>query len=302
MTTPTSAISELSNRVPISVWLTGQTTARRQRAGRYTPESNTRTAELLPSIARRAIEIYTQPGQIVLDPMCGIGTAVVEAIHADRAAVGIEYEPRQVEAARRNRDLAVRQGARWNGAIWCADARHLPRAVTEAYTGRVDLVLTSPPYSAFGHERLTGEGRPEDAGPAPEQASRGSGNRHRLGRSTDRVKPADFTQILRSVRPLLAPGARVVVIARAYRFGGQLIDLPSAVFDAGRAAGLVPVERAVALRAEYVHDPEDGEYLVANPSRLQLRYVRQRRTLGVPLSLLTAQDVCVLAAPARSGA
>ncbi len=40
---------------------------------RYLPESNRHPAKMLPEIARRAIAAYSEPGDLVLDPMCGIG-------------------------------------------------------------------------------------------------------------------------------------------------------------------------------------------------------------------------------------
>ena len=57
---------------------------------------------MLPAIAAHAIRHYTQPGDLVLDPMCGIGTTLVEALHAGRCAVGVEYEPHWVRIARAN--------------------------------------------------------------------------------------------------------------------------------------------------------------------------------------------------------
>jgi DNA modification methylase len=54
---------------------------------------------MLPAIARSAIEAYTAPGDTVVDPMCGVGTTLVEAVHLGRDAVGVEYEPRWAELA-----------------------------------------------------------------------------------------------------------------------------------------------------------------------------------------------------------
>ena len=65
------------------------------------PPSTAHPAKMLPAIAATAIARYTQPGDLVADPMCGIGTTLVEAIHLGRDALGIEYEPRW--AARRRR-------------------------------------------------------------------------------------------------------------------------------------------------------------------------------------------------------
>jgi hypothetical protein len=58
-----------------------------------------------------------------------------------------------------------------------------------------------------------------------------------------------FTDILRGCAKLLRPGGIVVVTVRPWRKKGELVDLPSAVVTAGIAAGLVPIERCVALLA-----------------------------------------------------
>ena len=85
-----------------SVWATGQDTPAVQRRGRYVPESMAHPAKMLPAVAAHAITTYTQPGELVLDPMCGIGTTLVEALHQDRRAIGVEYEARWAEIARAN--------------------------------------------------------------------------------------------------------------------------------------------------------------------------------------------------------
>ncbi len=82
----------LADEVPISVWATAQTSPAAQRKGRFVPESTAHPAKMLPAIAAHAIRHYTRPGDLVLDPMCGIGTTLVEAIDNGRRAVGIEYE------------------------------------------------------------------------------------------------------------------------------------------------------------------------------------------------------------------
>ena len=57
---------------------------------------------MLPELARRAISAYSDLGDLVVDPMCGIGTTLVEAIHLGRNAVGIELEPRWASLATAN--------------------------------------------------------------------------------------------------------------------------------------------------------------------------------------------------------
>jgi len=49
---------------------------------------------MLPSIAAHAVTVYTTAGDLVADPMCGIGTTLVEAVHHGRDAVGVELEAR----------------------------------------------------------------------------------------------------------------------------------------------------------------------------------------------------------------
>jgi modification methylase len=78
---------------PLSVWATAQRDAWAQR-GRYLPGSTAHPAKMLPAIAATAITRYTRPGDLVADPMCGIGTTLVEAVHLGRDAAGVEYEPR----------------------------------------------------------------------------------------------------------------------------------------------------------------------------------------------------------------
>src|SRR5260370_39734742 len=95
----------------LSVWPTAQRDARSQRRGRYLPESTADPAKMLPAIAATAIRRYTKPGDLVVDPMCGIGTTLVEAVHLGRDGLGIEYEDRWASLAAANVAHARRQGA-----------------------------------------------------------------------------------------------------------------------------------------------------------------------------------------------
>ena len=98
----------------LSVWPTAQRDARAQRRGRYLPASTAHPAKMLPAIAATAIARYTRPGDLVADPMCGIGTTLVEAVHLGRDGLGIEYEDRWAGLAAANVACARRQGAAGN--------------------------------------------------------------------------------------------------------------------------------------------------------------------------------------------
>ena len=111
--------------LPLSVWATAQQTPRAQRKDRYLAPSLAHPAKMLPAIARAAISDYTSPGDYVCDPMCGIGTTLVEAVHLGREAVGVEYEPAWADLARANLAHARAQGATGHGEVVSGDARHL---------------------------------------------------------------------------------------------------------------------------------------------------------------------------------
>lgn len=58
------------------------------------------TAKFIPQIPRRVIERYSAPGDTVLDPFMGCGTALVEAARLGRNAWGTDINPLAVRIAR----------------------------------------------------------------------------------------------------------------------------------------------------------------------------------------------------------
>src|SRR5258708_22730980 len=50
-------------------------------------------ARFSPTFVRATIEIFTKPGQLVLDPHVGGGTSLVEAPALGREAVGVDISP-----------------------------------------------------------------------------------------------------------------------------------------------------------------------------------------------------------------
>jgi SAM-dependent methyltransferase len=277
--------------VPESVWLTAQTSAPAQRADRYLAVTSAHPAKMLPAIAAHAIAHYTRPGDLVLDPMCGTGTTLVEAVHLGRTAIGIEYEPKWAYIASANLKHAIRQGAPGTGEVYCADARDLLRLLPAQQQGQVALIVTSPPYgsSVHGQVRSTREtGRPK-VEKFDHRYGTDPTNLAHVG--TDRLLAA-FTEILTQCRHALRPGGTVVITTRPWRERGELIDLPSAVLAAGEAAGLIPTERCVALLAGI----RDGR-LITRPSFFQLKNVRDARAHGLPVHVIAHEDTLVLQRP-----
>ncbi len=271
----------------LSVWATAQSTGPVQRRGRYVPESVKHPARMLPAIAAHAIGAYTQSGDLVLDPMCGIGTTLVEAVHAGRDAFGIEYEPQWSNIADANIRHAHDQGASGRASVIRGDATRLMSLVPKALTGQVALVVTSPPYGPTVHGLV----RPGEGGVVKYDDRYNDGEDKGNLAYRDLTGLADgFAQILGGCATLLRPGGVVIVTARPWRKRGELVDLPSAVIAAGLRAGLVPIERCIALLAAV----RDG-HLVARPSFFQLQQVRKARAGGVPMHLIAHEDVLVFA-------
>ncbi|MGK5680168.1 TRM11 family SAM-dependent methyltransferase [Actinoplanes sp. URMC 104] len=277
----------------LSVWATAQLTGPVQRKGRYVAESVKHPARMLPAIAAHAITRYTQPGDLVLDPMCGIGTTLVEAVHAGRDAFGIEYESRWSDIADANIKHAHTHGATGRAGVIRGDATQIHSLVPAALTGQVALVVTSPPYGPTVHGLV----HPGDDGVHKFDNAYNDGTDRGNLAYRDLTGLADgFAQILAGCATLLRPGGMVVVTARPWRKKGQLVDLPSAVIGAGLRAGLIPVDRCVALLAAVRDD-----HLVARPSFFQLQAVRKARRAGTPMHLIAHEDVLVFQAPPMPG-
>jgi hypothetical protein len=273
-----------------SVWLTCQQPARDQRRGRYVPDTTRHPAKMLPALAAHAITTYTQPGDLVLDPMCGAGTTLVESVRAGRHGIGVDIEPTFVDLAEANLDLATRDSAPGQGMVVCGDATDLPRLLPRRLRGSVDLVLTSPPYGQRTHGIV--------------RSAPGHGVHKRHHRYGDRSGGnlayagwdgllAGFARIMAGCAVMLRPGGTLVITSRPVRRRpDDLIDLPGQLLDAATAAGLEPVERCAALLAAVRDDR-----VVHRASMFALLAVRRARAAGIPVALVAHEDVYVLRRP-----
>ena len=270
--------------LPLSVWPTAQQPASAQRTGWYLPGSTAHPAKMLPAIARHAITAYSHPGDLVLDPMCGIGTTLVEAILLGRHAIGVELEPRWAELARANTAYARTQGATGTARVIAGDARQLPSLLDAGLAGRVALILTSPPYGSSVHGQVTA--RPGQG--VAKYHNTYSPDPANLGRVTQATLLDALGEILAGCHTSLRPGGLLVLTARPYRHRERLVDLPGQLTRVAEAAGLVLYERNAALLVGL-----RGERLVPRPSFFQLDRVRKARARGLPLRIIAHEDVLV---------
>ncbi|PWV73995.1 DNA methylase [Prauserella marina] len=282
---PLTRGSDALVELPVTVWPTAQQAPRAQRGTRYVPESTAHPAKMLPAIARHAIDTFTAPGDLVLDPMCGVGTTLVEAVHKGRDALGIEYENRWAEVSEANLALAADNGGTGRGEVCVGDARQVLPTLADRHAGRAALLVTSPPYGSNVHGQVKAPGHR----PVRKHDHRYSRDRANLAHRSLPMLLRGFTDILRRAIPLLRPGGVVAITTRPFRLDGELIDFPALTLDAAINAGLHPVQRCVGLLAGL----RNGT-LVPRSSFFQLDYVRKLRDRGIPAWVIAHEDILIL--------
>jgi hypothetical protein len=240
----------------LSVWPTGQRDQIAQlREARCVPGTET-DAERIPSaVAAHAIATYTRPGDLVLDPDCGAGTVLTEALRAGRHALGLAARTRWWKLARANVTAAKTAGATRDGSVLDARPKVLATVRAAGLLGRVGLVLTS----------LRGEpGRTAGTGPEMVEAA-----------------IAELAKTLLHCEPLLRSGGYVAIVAHPRRRAdGSAVDLTTPLIAAGVSAGLAPVERCIALTAEL-----RGSRLVTRASLVERRAVARAHAAGTPTAV-----------------
>ncbi|MFJ8965328.1 DNA methyltransferase [Lentzea sp. NPDC102401] len=248
---------------PLSIWPTGQRAPLTQlRDSGCVAGTEADTDLIPPTVAAHAIEAYTRPGDLVLDPDCGSGTVMVEALRNGRHTVGLTTSARWWALARANVTAAKAAGA-WHGG-WVLDARPklLTSALAAGLVGQVGLVLASL-RATPEHQQIRVRG-------------------------TD-VATDDLATTMQYCEPLLRSGGHLVVVARPSRNpDGSLADLTTPLIAAATAARLAPVERCVALTAEI-----RGSRLITRASLAERRAARRARAERAPTALTAHLEVLV---------
>jgi modification methylase len=283
---PPSVLDTPASEVPLAVWPCAQTSPQSQRAGRYLPASTAHPAKMLPELARRIVAEYSPPGGLVVDPLCGIGTTLVEAAALGRCAVGVELEARWADLACANLGFALPEEQARRGQVRLGDARLLHQVLGDL-AGTVDLVATSPPYGG-------------DVGMIDKPAwlaGRSLCRRDTLNYSTDHANLghargdrylAELASVYAGCFALLRPGGLLVTVTKNLRRHGQVFDLATITVELATQAGFQYLQHVVALLAAV----RDGQ-LHARPSFWQLTQTRKARTRGQPAHLVVHEDVSV---------
>ena len=72
------------------------------RIRRITPGRNSHPTPKPSGLLKHFIRIHSKPGDLVLDPVCGSGSALIAAAELGRSFVGIEIECKYIQLAKRN--------------------------------------------------------------------------------------------------------------------------------------------------------------------------------------------------------
>jgi modification methylase len=281
--------------VPLAVWPCAQTSAQYQRTGRYLPASSRHPGKMLPELARRLVAEYCPPSGLVVDPMCGIGTTLVEAAALGRRAVGVELEPRWAGLARANLAHALPASQAALAEVRMGDARRLPALLADL-TGRIDLLVTSPPYACDAgmiDKPAWRAGQPL----CPKDTLNYSPDPANLGRARGQSWRMAIAEVLAGCAHLLRPGGLLVTVTKNTRRAGRLNDLATVTVQLANQAGFGYLQHILALHAGIRHGG-----LVARPSFWQLTQTRKARARGEPAHLVVHEDVLVFTKPLSVGA
>ncbi len=186
------------------------------------------------SLARRAIDLFTHKGELVLDPFAGSGTTLLAARDAGRNALGFDLQKKYVALAERRLDPETGNGTVQRAVR--ADAREIPGHVAP---DTVKLIFTSPPYAnLLNRPRANKSRRTHDRKNAQlgkvEQYSQDPRDLGTL--DLDRYS-AEMEGIFRGLLPLLKPKAHCVINVPDMWWDNRRVTIHISIVDALRRAG-----------------------------------------------------------------
>lgn len=110
----------------------------------FTEDAVTHPAKMNLNLLRWILSTYTEPNNVVLDPMAGTGSTTILAAAMGRHSIAVEYEPKFCKMIEENIWRTQNQGGlapRGKMAYINGDARELSKHLIES-----DVIISSPPY------------------------------------------------------------------------------------------------------------------------------------------------------------
>jgi DNA modification methylase len=187
------------------------------------------------SLAKRCISLFSHEGELVLDPFCGSGTALVAAQDLNRNAVGFDLKQEYVELAR-SRLTSPGEGVTSQQLARRDDGRCIPQYLAP---GSVGMIVTSPPYAnLLNRPRLNksrrGRERRNDQYLQTEQYSQDARD---LGTLSLEEYEQAMGEIFHGLLPLLKERGHCVIDVPDMWWENRRITIHLAVIEALRQAG-----------------------------------------------------------------
>lgn len=196
-------------------------------------EARVHPAKFPETLAQEFIEFFTKRGQMVLDPMAGVGSALIAALRAGRHSYGIELNPKYAILARQwiaeERARLGEAAANLVAEVVCANVAD----VLELRLPLCDYVITSPPYWDMLHARGADTQKKRRASPNLDVVY--SEDPNDLGNIHDyEIFLTRLVALYAGLKPILRPGAYLTIIVKNVKKGGKVYPL---AWDLGRALG-----------------------------------------------------------------
>lgn len=110
-----------------------------------------------PQVPRALIEMYTEPGDLVLDPMVGSGTTCIEARLLGRNCIGVDINYNAVILTLHRLYWLEESARKWSGLVKMSEVDNVLKTWSRIYHGdarkltlipdnAADLVAVHPPY------------------------------------------------------------------------------------------------------------------------------------------------------------
>jgi len=113
----------------------------------YTPGSIRHPAKMELNMCRKIIKLYSKKGDLILDPMVGIGSTIIEGMILGRNVIGVEYEQKFVDMTKENIEKTTKSlsfmKTLGKGQVIKGDSRQL----SDLLNNKADSILFSPPFA-----------------------------------------------------------------------------------------------------------------------------------------------------------
>ncbi|MBN1148829.1 MAG: hypothetical protein JXA78_16325 [Anaerolineales bacterium] len=196
-------------------------------------------AKFPETLAQEFIEFFSKRGQVVLDPMAGVGSALAAALRAGRHSYGVELNPAYADIARaviaEQRAALGEEAASLSALLISGDAARIAEHVAAHNIPPIDYVITSPPY--WDMLRARGASTQKQRRSSPDLDVFYSDDPNDLGN----IQEYDLflerlASIYAALQPFLRPRAYLTIIVKNVKKGGVIYPL---AWDLARRLGQV---------------------------------------------------------------